>query len=80
MTAAAFESVGKVYPTGWSRRRGTRAVVVDLGTAEHGTLATNAGWVAHDRDLQCDSRFAMDVGTFGLDRLWAVRTFLKPRP
>jgi ABC-2 type transport system ATP-binding protein len=26
MTAAAFEHVGKVYPTGWSRRRGTRAV------------------------------------------------------
>jgi ABC-2 type transport system ATP-binding protein len=26
MTAAAFENVGKVYPTGWSRRRGTRAV------------------------------------------------------
>jgi len=24
--AAAFENVGKVYPTGWSRRRGTRAV------------------------------------------------------
>ena len=26
MTAAAFANVGKVYPTGWSRRRGTRAV------------------------------------------------------
>jgi ABC-2 type transport system ATP-binding protein len=26
MIAAAFENVGKVYPTGWSRRRGTRAV------------------------------------------------------
>src|SRR4051794_41881357 len=26
MTAAAFENVGKLYPTGWSRRRGTRAV------------------------------------------------------
>ena len=26
MTAAAFENVGKVYPTGWSARRGTRAV------------------------------------------------------
>ena len=26
MTAAAFENVGKVYPTGWSRRRGTRAL------------------------------------------------------
>ncbi len=26
MTAAAFENVGKVYPTGWSPRRGTRAV------------------------------------------------------
>jgi len=26
MIAAAFENVGKFYPTGWSRRRGTRAV------------------------------------------------------
>jgi ABC-2 type transport system ATP-binding protein len=26
MTAAAFENVGKLYPTGWSRRRGTQAV------------------------------------------------------
>jgi ABC-2 type transport system ATP-binding protein len=26
MTAATFENVGKVYPTGWSRRRGTQAV------------------------------------------------------
>src|SRR5947208_12247127 len=26
MTAAAFENVGKLYRTGWSRRRGTRAV------------------------------------------------------
>jgi ABC-2 type transport system ATP-binding protein len=26
MIAAAFENVGKLYPTGWSRRRGTRAV------------------------------------------------------
>src|SRR5262245_45335674 len=26
MTAAAFANVGKVYPTGWSRRNGTRAV------------------------------------------------------
>jgi ABC-2 type transport system ATP-binding protein len=26
MTAAGFENVSKVYPTGWSRRRGTRAV------------------------------------------------------
>jgi ABC-2 type transport system ATP-binding protein len=26
MTAAAFENVGKIYQTGWSRRRGTRAV------------------------------------------------------
>jgi ABC-2 type transport system ATP-binding protein len=26
MTAAAFENVGKVYSTGWSSRRGTRAV------------------------------------------------------
>src|SRR5437016_3319981 len=26
MTAASFENVGKLYPTGWSRRRGTRAV------------------------------------------------------
>ncbi len=26
MTAATFENVGKVYPTGWSRRRGTRAL------------------------------------------------------
>jgi ABC-2 type transport system ATP-binding protein len=26
MTAVAFANVGKVYPTGWSRRRGTRAV------------------------------------------------------
>lgn len=26
MLAAAFDNVGKVYPTGWSRRRGTRAV------------------------------------------------------
>src|SRR5262245_22474555 len=26
MTAAAFENVSKLYPTGWSRRRGTQAV------------------------------------------------------
>src|SRR3954468_18212199 len=26
MTAAAFENVGKIYPPGWSGRRGTRAV------------------------------------------------------
>jgi len=26
MTAATFENVGKVYPAGWSRRRGTQAV------------------------------------------------------
>ena len=26
MTAAVFENVGKLYPTGWSRRRGTQAV------------------------------------------------------
>jgi ABC-2 type transport system ATP-binding protein len=26
MTAAEFDNVGKLYPTGWSRRRGTQAV------------------------------------------------------